>query len=327
MEIITANSGSYPRVGDEPDQMRLRNAYSEWEVGDISDSEMEQIYKDYTKEVIREQEEAGLDVVTDGLLRWYDPISHFGREIEGTEINGLLRFFDTNFYYRQPVVESELKRKNPIILSEFLSAKKFTSKTLKPVVTGPFTLADLSIDNFYEDFEDLVYDFSDIITEEVKELADAGAEEIQIDEPVILEKEEEFEVFSKTIEKIADASGDTQLDLSVYFGDSAPLFDKFQELPVDLIALDFTYSSNLVDLIEEKGFDKKLGLGLINARNTKMEPVSEIVSNIRRIVPNVKATEVYLNPSCGLEFLPRKRAFEKLEKMVEITEKAEEVLK
>ncbi len=117
------------------------------------------------------------------------------------------------------------------------------------------------------------------------------------------------------------------MDLSVYFGDSAPLFDKFQELPVDLIALDFTYSSNLVDLIEEKGFDKKLGFGLINARNTKMEQVSEIVSIIERIVPKVKATEVYLNPSCGLEFLPRKRAFEKLEKIVEIAEKAEEVLK
>lgn len=314
-------------MGDEPDQMRLRKAYHEWEIGNISDEEMELVYQDYTKEVIEEQEQAGLDVVTDGLLRWYDPISHFGRKIEGCEIDGLLRFFDTNFYYRQPVVKGELERKKPIVLDEFLTAKEFASKTLKPVVTGPFTLADLSIDNSYGDFKNLVGAFGNVIADEVRDLADAGAEEIQIDEPRILERKEDFEIFSKVLEKIAATSGDSQLNLHVYFGDSSPLYDKFQELPVETLGLDFTYSSNLVDKIEENGSDKKLGLGLIDARNTKMEKKDEIISVIERITPKIREDELYLNPSCGLEFLPRKRAFEKLEKIVKIGKEAREAVK
>lgn len=314
-------------MGDEPGQMRLREAYHEWEIGNISDEEMELVYQDYTKEVIEEQEQAGLDVVTDGLLRWYDSISHFGREIEGCEIDGLLRFFDTNFYYRQPVVKSELERKKPIVLDEFLTAKEFASKTLKPVVTGPFTLADLSIDNFYGDFKNLVRAFGGVIADEVKDLADAGAEEIQIDEPRILGRKEDFEIFSEVLEKIAAASGDSQLNLHVYFGDSSSLYDRFQELPVETLGLDFTYSSNLIDKIETNGSDKKLGLGLIDARNTKMEKKDEIISVIERITPKISGDELYLNPSCSLEFLPRKRAFEKLEKMVKIGKEAREAVK
>ncbi len=326
LKIKTANTGSYPRVGDEKGQMRLREAYHDWEVGDISDEEMGEVYRDYTKEVIREQEEAGLDVVTDGLIRWYDPLSHLGREIKGCEINGLLRFFDTNFYYRQPVVKGKIRRNNPLVLDEFLFAKEITSETIKPVITGPFTLAELSIDNHYDDFEALVNSFGDIIAEEVRDLVEAGAVEIQIDEPAILGNEDRWEIFSRVFEKISEACSTSQLDLYVYFGDPAPLYDNFQELPVDLLGLDFTYSPNLSELIREKGSEKKLGFGLIDARNTKMEKKEEVVPIIEKIIPEVKGNEVYLNPSCGLEFLPRKRAFEKLEKMVKIAEETREVL-
>ncbi len=322
MKILTANSGSYPRVGDGPGQMKLREAYNDWEVQNISDEEMERVYEEYTEEVIEEQEKAGLDVVTDGLLRWYDPVSHFGKKIYGCEIDGLLRYFDTNFYYRQPVITDELRRSEQIVLEEFLSARKFASKSLKPVVTGPFTLAHLSIDEFYGGFEGLVHSFCNIIAEEVRDLSGTGVEEIQINEPAILERKEDFDIFANVFEKIANVCEEPQLDLHVYFGDSTPLYDDFQDLPVDLLNLDFTHSSNLVELIREKGSDKKLGLGLVNARNTRVEKADEIVPIIKKIEPYLECDEVYLNPSCGLEFLPREKAYEKLVKLVEIAEKA-----
>lgn len=326
MKLLTANTGSYPRVGDGSGQMRLRETYQKWEKGEVSDEGLEQVYQDYTEDVIREQEEVGLDVVTDGQLRWYDPFSHFAKGIGGCEINGLLRYFDTNFYFRQPVVTNELEWFRPIVKEEFLSAKGVASAELKPVITGPYTLSKYSIDQHYGDISELTFDFADIIAQEVKELTEAGASEIQINEPAILRNLEDYEVFSSAMSILADANKRAQMDLYVYFGDSAPLYENFQDLPVDLLGLDFTYSPNLSDLIEEVGSEKKLGLGLIDARNTKMEKKEEIISEIERIVPYVDADEVYLNPSCGIEFLPRRRAYEKLEMIVEVAEKAVEVL-
>lgn len=327
MKILTASSGSYPRVGDKPGQLRLRKAYRKWEVGDISDQELEEVYIDYTEEVIREQEEAGLDVVTDGQLRWHDPISHFAKEIDGCNINGLLRYFDTNFYFRQPVVEESLDPPDNFVVDEFVSAKHHTNTTVKPVITGPYTLARYSIDKRYGDLFDLTLEFADILGREIEKLIDAGADEIQIDEPGILKNKEDYPIFSKAFRTLAKSCKDSQLDLYFYFGDSASIYDDLQELPADLLALDFTYSPELPDLIEEKGSEKPLGLGLIDARNTKMERVEEIVPIVERIALNIDADKVYLNPTTGVEYLPRKRAHEKLENMVEIADRAKEVLK
>lgn len=327
MKLLTANSGSYPRVGEKENQLRLRQAYQKWEKDEISGQELESVYEDYSEEVIKEQEKAGLDVVTDGLLRWYDPFSHFAQNIEGCKINGLLRYFDTNFYFRQPVVEDEVSLAEPTVKDEFLKASEFASKTLKPVITGAYTMAKSSINNHYKNFDQLTLDFADIMAQEVKELSEAGAEEIQVNEPAILGNEEDFEIFSKAIEIISEQSKPAQLDLYVYFGDSTPLYQKLQKLPVDMLCLDFTYSPDLPDKIFEAGSEKLLGLGLFNARNTKMEKEKDIVSTIEKIVSGVDTDKIYLNPSCGLEFLPRKRAFEKLDKIVDVAEKArEEVL-
>ncbi len=327
MEILTANAGSYPRVGEEENQLRLREAYQNWEVNDVSDEELESVYEDYTEEIINEQEAAGLDIVTDGQLRWYDPLSHFAREIDGCEINGLLRYFDTNFYFRQPVVESKIGWEGPIIKKEFLKASKVASETLKPVVTGPYTLAKYSIDNYYYNVDEFVMKFAEIIGKEINELSKAGAEEIQINEPKILDdNEDEYEIFSRAMEKISDSNNNSRLNLQVYFGDSTSFYEKFLDLPIDILSLDFTYSPELPEKIAEIGSEKPLGLGLVNARNTKMEKAEDLVPIIEKIVPAVRAEKVYLNPSCGIEFLPRERAYEKLENMVEIAERAEEAI-
>lgn len=325
MEILTASMGSYPRVGDGPGGMRLREGYRKWEIGEISDEELEEIYQDYTEEVIEEQEKSGLDVVTDGQLRWYDPLSRFAKEIEGCEIDGLLRYFDTNFYFRQPVVMGKLEWSGPIVADEFRKAKEFVSSTLKPVVTGPYTLARLSINEQYSDLFEMALEYAEVISKEIEELVDAGAEEIQVDEPAILQNREDYSIFSKAFQTLAGLKGNSQLDLCLYFGDSAPLYDRLQELPADLIAFDFTYTTDLCDRIMERGSEKTLGLGLINARNTKMEEPEDVIPILESIVPKLDTERIYLNPTTGLEYLPRERAQEKLENMVKIAEEAREV--
>ena len=110
MALITASAGSYPRIGEAAAAQRHRRAYGQRERGEISEAEWRQVEDEVATEVVREQTATGVEVVTDGQVRWYDPISHLPRHWEGVTINGLLRFFDTNFYIRQPVVSSRLAR-------------------------------------------------------------------------------------------------------------------------------------------------------------------------------------------------------------------------
>ncbi len=323
MELLTANTGSYPRIGNRPEQQRHRQAYAQWERSEISSEEFERVQDEVTREVIEEQVRAGLDMVTDGQVRWYDPISHFTRKLEGCEINGLLRFFDTNSYFRQPVVVNEVRRPEPVIKGEFLFAKKVSSAPVKPVVSGPYTLAKLSINRRGVGLAELVREFAKAIAQEVSELAEAGAELIQIDEPAILKNQNEFGLLKNALEEVAASKGKAKLALYTYFGDAAPLYNKLIKLPVDAVGFDFTYSPGLPKLIARLGCEKELGLGLIDGRNTKLESEREVIEVLKLIAPAIGSKRVYLNPSCGLgEYLPRRVAFEKLKNMVAIAEGA-----
>jgi len=170
MELILASHSSYPRIGESAEFQSLRRTIASWEKGEKTDSDLRAAEDRMTELALSEQAEAGLDVVTDGQIRWYDPVSHLAGKLQGVRINGLLRFFDTNFYFRQPAIESEIKRTKPLIVEEFVFAKKKSARPVKPVLTGPYTLARLSIQDEGKagDFEKTLAGYSGALAEEVK---------------------------------------------------------------------------------------------------------------------------------------------------------------
>ena len=176
MGLIVASAGSYPRIGDDQAGQRHRRAYGQRERGEISETEWQAVEDEVAVEVVREQAAAGVSVVTDGQVRWYDPVSHVARHLEHVTINGLLRYFDTNFYFRQPVVSGRLARKAPVLAREFTVARAATSNPVKPVLTGPYSLAQGSIlEGGYKTRRALAHAYADVLALEVSELAQAGA--------------------------------------------------------------------------------------------------------------------------------------------------------
>jgi 5-methyltetrahydropteroyltriglutamate--homocysteine methyltransferase len=326
MQIIAANHSSYPKVGDRPEQQAHRQAYAQLEKEEISKEDFGKVQEQVVKEVIQEQAKAGLELVTDGLIRWYDPISHFARGL-GCGVNGLLRFFDTNFYFRQPIVSGRVSWKEPTVVREFVFAKKSSSGPIKAVVTGPYTLAKLSINRSGADFKTLVGEFAKAIAQEIKELSKNGAKIIQLEEPSILKNPGDFDVFRTAVETVTSEKENAEIDLYTYFGDAAPIYSKLMRLPVDGLGFDFTYSPRLTDVIARLGCSKNLGLGLVDGRNTKLESEEGVLKVLKRILPTVGSERVYLNPSCGVgEYLPREVAFKKLKMISEISKKARDLV-
>ncbi|MDX1390429.1 MAG: hypothetical protein R3344_14665, partial [Acidobacteriota bacterium] len=143
--------GSFPRVGEGPENQRLRRGIQQWQAGKIGDADLRSIQEDVTREAIAIQEKAGVDWPTDGLIRWEDGQTYFADRLEGFHRGGLLRYFDTNTYYRQPEIDGDIRWTKPITVAVFEFARAQTDRHLRPIVTGPFTLAGLSLDTHYDD--------------------------------------------------------------------------------------------------------------------------------------------------------------------------------
>ena len=324
MRLLTASTGSYPRIGKTPDLQLLRQTIAQWESGKKTEADLKAAEDALTRAAITEQVDAGLDLVTDGQIRWYDPISHLAGKLENVSINGLLRFFDTNFYFRQPVVRGPVRWTRAVLRAEYELARAASPKPVKPVLTGAITLARHSIVEYppyQKDFRQLVLDYNEAVAQEVRELAAAGAAVIQIDEPSILQdpaSPASKDLLEETLTRVASFKGAARLALHVYFGDPAPVLERLLASPADIVSLDFTYNPGLVERVAAARPAKALGLGLLDGRNTKLEDPGGVLRALDRILPQTQAEECYLQPSSGLEYLPRDRALEKLKRLVAI---------
>src|SRR5206468_10365324 len=99
--------------------------------------------------VMREQREAGIDIVTAGTISWYDRQSHVARKLASIEVDGLVRYFDTNTYYRQPIVRGPVAWDEPILGEEWKFAQANSKAPVKAILTGPLTLASLADHKHY----------------------------------------------------------------------------------------------------------------------------------------------------------------------------------
>lgn len=320
MKLLLTSAGSYPRIGNTPELQKLRRTITALDRQQATAGDRQAAEEDLTRAALKAQADAGLDLLTDGQIRWYDPISHLAGKLNGVEIHGLLRFFDTNSYFRQPVVKDALSRKNGLVLSDYEFASAHSPKPVKPVLTGPYTLARHSIAEHgpYRQLGALTHAYAEVLAGEIEALAAAGAEVIQIDEPAILKYQADFPLLQRTLVMLNKHKGKAKLALYLYFGDALPLYERLQTLPVDILGLDFTYNPHLVDGVVAMGAEKPLGLGLVDGRNTRLEKPDEVARQVDRILLRVKYGLCYLNPSSGLEYLPRDRAQAKLKLLSQV---------
>lgn len=342
--IYLSSSGSYPRVGHTPELQALRRTIAALDRGDRTTADVLDAENEMTRRAISDQLKAGLDIVTDGQIRWYDPISHLAGKLDNVKIGGLLRFFDTNFYFRQPVLTGKPVRRSALVVSEYTFARnalghlptpgeKAGKLSIKPVLTGPYTLAKFShaepsgngAADSLASLERRAMDYAEVLAAEIAALAQAGAELIQVDEPAAIKFPQDWKIFEQSLgplmaarDKVREGARKLDVALYFYFHDCTPLFEKLVQLPGDVIGLDFTYEPKLAELIASAGSPKPLGLGLVDARNTKLEDPEVLAWQVERLLPRIEGGRAYLGPSAGLEYLPRDRAFAKLELLAKV---------
>ncbi|MBI2165275.1 MAG: methylcobamide--CoM methyltransferase [Chloroflexi bacterium] len=324
--LLTATVvGSYPKLPAQAGAPNLRTALARLERGQITAEEFQRTEDLVTEVVIKEQVQAGVGLISDGQIRWEDGQTYFARRIGGFSINGLIRYFNNNTYFRQPAVTGKLGWQGPIGVRDFLFAKERSPVPVKAVITGPYTLARLSQDQAYHNLRTLVLDLAEVLNQEAIALQRSGATFIQFDEPAILKWKGDFALFEEACRRLTRGLT-AKTALYLYFWDIGELYPDLFHLPFQAYGLDFVSGEANYQIVKEFPSDKELGLGILDGRNTRLEPVEELVEGVRRMSSVVSLDRMYVSPSCGLEFLPRDRANQKLVRLVEGVKKAREAL-
>lgn len=318
--------GNYPKIPNKPRPARYRNALNKRDRGEITNEELARVADEVTIEIIGEQTEAGVDIVTDGQLRWDDDQTYVARNFKGVKIGALQRYLDTNTYFRETEIHGDVGPADaPVLVKDWKFAQDNSSKPVKAVLPGPYTLAAHSLDKHYNSREKLALAFAAALRAEVDALLAAGCKLIQVNDPVIVFNKGDYGIFSAAITRLLDGVSGAETGLYTWFSDCAGILDKMQSLPVDVIGLDLVAGKANWDALRSVNFEKKLGAGVVDARNTRMETPQQVAEAVKRLEGIVPEDRLYVNPSCGLDYLPRETAFEKLKIMVEGARKAEGV--
>jgi 5-methyltetrahydropteroyltriglutamate--homocysteine methyltransferase len=332
--ILASLLGSYPRIGDHPSEQVLRRALLAADRGEVQPSAIAEAEDEMTRMALREQAQAGLDILTDGQIRWNDPVSHVARGLTGFRIEGLLRYFDTNTYYRQPAAIGPIGRERPFLVEAFRFASAAAApRPVKVIVTGPLTLSRLSRDARGRGRQHLALEIASALNRELRDLEAAGAALIQVDEPVPAWFPGDADLLRLAMRRLVTGLTTARVILATSFGDATPLLADLAALPIALVGLDVVAAlgrAGAAGVSPEGASDlgarlapalppgTGLLLGVIDGRNTRLEEPNETYE--RRVRPILAAlhrdtgpaAEIHLVPNHGLEFLPRDAARAKM---------------
>ncbi len=314
--MITTMVGSYPKVAAGSYGTQLIGAITQWQRKELSHEELESAYRAVTQAVIREQEAAGLDLLTDGQIRWEDLVTPIARRLEGFEINGLTRWFNNNAYYRKPVLHKKPVRTGPILVEEYRFAARCTAKPVKAVLPAPYTFGVLSEDRYYKALRPFVMKLAEILNEEARALAEAGAPMIQFDDPALGFGKSDVKLALEAL-AVATRGVAATTAVSTYFGGVNGALEPLMKAKVDVVGLDVVSEPKTLAALKRVKISKALAIGCLDARNTKLESVAEVQAIVRAIARLVPGDRLYLNPNCGLEFLPHPQARAKLKRLGE----------
>jgi 5-methyltetrahydropteroyltriglutamate--homocysteine methyltransferase len=315
--------GSYPRVDDSPEGQHLRRAIARWERRDLPADGLRAVQVGVLKEVVREQAATGIDLVTDGHVTWDDSQSHFASRLDGFEIGALERYFDTNTYYRRPRANGTVRWRSPITVDDYREAVGASPAPVKAVVTGPYTLAALS-EGGTSETSPLMPDLAAALGREIEALAAAGARDIQVDEPAFVRRTSLPKGYEDAAAKLVRGRGRARTWLSTYFGGVESFLDDLLSLPFDGFGFDLVQGARTGEALRGRRIDKPVALGLVDARNTKLEDPHVVAKQALAYRDHIPFEDSFLSPSNGLEFLPRAKAREKLRVLVSAAKLASE---
>ena len=307
MRAVTSLPGAFPR------SEALVEATRDLDRGRTTAEAVQELALRTEAEVSQLEDRLGLEPRTGGYLRWQDLFRPFAETWEGFTVGPLTRWFETNQFFRQPILHAPPARAPGAIASWLPPAGKNGSHPRKAILPGPYTFAGLVDNRSGETGEALTHRLGRLLGEELHELQGAGYSAFQFQEPLLVYRPPEgprAEAVVAAYRAIATAAGSATTAVWTYFGDARPAWPLLTRLPVTVVGVDLseTDALELSPAPDRRG----LGLGVIDPRTSLVEDPAEVVRLARSIVERHRPTTLWVGSGAPLDLLPWEPAARKL---------------
>ncbi len=329
MLFPTTLVGSYPQPEWLIDRKRLAGRFPPrvraQELWRVPEPLLAEAQDDATVLAIKAQEEAGLDIITDGEIRRESYSNRFATALAGVDVDNPGTALDRSGHPNPvPRIVGPVRRRRPVEVDDVKFLRAHTSKPIKMTVPGPFTMSQQAQNDYYPSEEAAAMDYAVAVNEEIRDLFAAGADIVQIDEPYMQARPEKARQYGLKALNRALAGIDGTTAVHICFGYAAIIHQRpsgYSFLP-ELAACACrqvsieTAQSNLDCAVLAKLEGKKIMVGCIDLEDMNVETPETVVARIRRALPFVRKEDVILAPDCGMKYLPRDVALGKLTAMV-----------
>ena len=327
----TSVVGSYP----QPDWLVNREMLSKVvprvrlkEIWRVPETWLEQAQDDATIIAIRDQERAGIDVITDGEMRRESYSNRFATALEGVDADnpGMVKS-RAGTMTPVPRVVGKIRRRGPVEIRDMEFLRAHTDRTAKITLPGPFTMAQQAQDEFYKDPEAMAMDMAAAVNEEIHDLVKAGADVIQLDEPWVRQNPDMAKQFAvKAINRaLQGVKVPTVIHLcfgyaAVVPGSSKPagysFLGELSGTTADIISIESAQPKLDLGMLKDLA-PKQVMVGVIDLSDSAVETPQQVAERIRAGLKHLPAERLIPAPDCGMKYLPRHVAFGKLKAMAD----------
>jgi 5-methyltetrahydropteroyltriglutamate--homocysteine methyltransferase len=326
----TSLVGSYPQPDWLIDRERLAGRFPPRvrarELWRVPPAYLEQAQRDAVLLAIRAQEEAGLDIITDGEASRESYSNAFATVLDGVDIDNPGTALDRSGHPNPvPRITGPISRPKSAGADAVRFLRANTAKTIKVTVPGPFTMAQQAQNDYYRSTEAAALGYAEAVNAEVADLFAAGADIVQLDEPYLQARPEEAKKYGvAALSRALDGiTGTTAIHLC--FGYAAIIHDRpsgysflpeLADCPADQISIE-TAQSGLDCSVLAALAPKTIILGVLDLGDITVETPEVVTERVKRALTYVPPERIVLAPDCGMKYLPRESAFGKLAAMTE----------
>ena len=332
VRLLTTVVGSYPQpnwlVDKEKLKGRLPPRVRAREIWKVSDKNLEEAQDDATRLAIIDQENAGIDIISDGEIRRESYSNRIATALQGIDTDNPGTAIDrTGHPNPVPRVTGPIKRNRPIEVRDVKFLRANTKRQIKITVPGPFTMTQQAENNHYSDERGLAMDYAAAVNQEIKSLFAAGADVVQLDEPYMQARPDEAKKYAVDAINRALENVDGMTALHMCFGYAYVVKEKpsaysflseLEETSADQISIEAAQSKLDLSLLNSLP-TKTIILGVIDLEDATVETPEIVAQRIRDALKYVPAERLIIAPDCGMKYIPRGRAYDKLCAMVEGT--------
>jgi 5-methyltetrahydropteroyltriglutamate--homocysteine methyltransferase len=327
--LLTTVVGSYPQpdwlIDRERLGARLPPRVRARELWRVQEPFLEEAQDDATRLAVRDMELAGVDVISDGEMRRESYSNRFATALDGVDLDhpgvALDRTGDEN---PVPRVVGAIRRTRPVEVRDVEFLRSITDRRIKITVPGPFTMTQQAQNDHYADERSLALAYAEAVNEELLDLKAAGADVVQIDEPYLQARPEAAREYAlEAIDRALDGiDGETVLHTCFGYAhivhlrpSGYPFLAELADCAATHVSVEAAQPDLDPEVLRALG-GKTVVLGVLDLGAPDVETPDVVAGRIRRALEVVPPERLVVAPDCGMKYLPRERAFRKLESMV-----------